>query len=58
MYRCYLRIKNMDLWLKHLQRIKEKYPTMTEKAIDEVFSFPFELEWISINLFKEDSHSI
>ena len=52
MYRCYLRIKNMDLWLKHLQRIKEKYPTMTGRVIDEVFSFPFGLEWIPTNLFK------
>ena len=58
MYRCYLHLKNEKAWIQHLQRIKEKYSTITEAAIDEVISFPFELEWISINLFKEDSHSI
>lgn len=47
MYRCKLHLKNKEDWIQHLQNIKAKYPITTEEAIEKIFSFQFELEWIS-----------
>lgn len=49
MYRNILRLKNNDEWIRHLQNIKAKYQVITEEVIEEIFSFPLELEWISVS---------
>jgi len=48
MYHCYLHLKNEKAWLQHLQKIKVKYSTITEEALNEIFSFPFEIEWLQV----------